>query len=581
MRLLSLLQRLVLRSYLRREIFLGYLLALTVILALGAYFYYSGKEIKTRANTLEKVNRITFVAERIKAICTDIETSQNGYVLTEDENYLDPYYPGKDSIAPYVSEFKSLAETLGLAPVAEQLDALVSRKVAFSDQVLSAYRSDGPAAARELILTLQGKYIMDDIRHIAENTMAQSRSAERRLDSQIADLNKQFNTTFIALLLSILVILMILFYAININFKARNEMEDKLSRSTTVFKNLYDKAPCGFFSIEQDGTISSINQTLLEWTGYTKEAVVERIKVNDLLMADDSAYGNNTLAGIEPNAHVANMELTVKKSNGEVFPALVNITPIHDPGSGHHETLCSVYDVTDLMAARSKAIELNKEMEAFSYSVSHDLRAPLRFMGGYARILSEEYGHKLDDEGRRLIEVITRNARTMGDLIDDLLNFTRSGRATMEKTTVDMDSMVDSVVKELMMEQNGRTIDMTIHKLGTSIGDAAMLRQVWINLISNALKYTNKSEHTRIEIGSFRENSQVGYYVKDNGVGFDAKYQHKLFQVFQRLHSSEEFEGTGVGLALIKTIVVRHGGKVWGTGEKDAGAKFCFTLPIN
>jgi signal transduction histidine kinase len=219
----------------------------------------------------------------------------------------------------------------------------------------------------------------------------------------------------------------------------------------------------------------------------------------------------------------------------------------------------------------------NKELEAFSYSVSHDLRAPLRAIDGFSRIVQEDYADKLDAEGRRLLKVVCASSRQMGQLIDDLLAFSRLSRKGVEKSDVDMTEMARSVAAQLRSAESERAVDLTISALPAGQGDGAMIRQVFVNLISNALKFTRHTAGAKIEIGSQGEPAPV-YYVRDNGAGFDMQYQNKLFGVFQRLHGPEEFEGTGVGLAVVQRIVHRHGGQVWAEAKVGAGATFYFTL---
>jgi PAS domain S-box-containing protein len=221
----------------------------------------------------------------------------------------------------------------------------------------------------------------------------------------------------------------------------------------------------------------------------------------------------------------------------------------------------------------------NKELEAFSYSISHDLRAPLRAINGYTRILVEDYAELLDDEGKRLCGVILAETRRMGKLIDDLLSFSRLGRKPIQPAVVDMKALAYSVFGELTREPERQRIDFRIAKLPPAQGDPALLHQVWINLLSNAIKFSSRVEQAIIEVGNKRSEQDLIYFVRDNGAGFDIQYVDKLFGVFQRLHSDDEFEGTGVGLAIVQRIVQRHGGRVWAEGEVGQGAIFYFSLP--
>ncbi len=233
-----------------------------------------------------------------------------------------------------------------------------------------------------------------------------------------------------------------------------------------------------------------------------------------------------------------------------------------------------------LREANAHLEEANKELEAFSYSVSHDLRAPLRAVDGFSQALMEDFGSQLPDEGQRQVRTIRECAQRMGTLIDDLLAFSRLGRQAMSKpTAVDMDALVLETLEGLRPEREGRQVEIRTAPLPQGYGDKALLKQVWTNLLSNALKYTRKRDPAVLEIGSVVADGETGYFVRDNGTGFDMRYAHKLFGVFQRLHRTEDFEGTGVGLAIVQRIVRRHGGRVWAEAVVDRGATFHFTLP--
>jgi signal transduction histidine kinase len=226
-----------------------------------------------------------------------------------------------------------------------------------------------------------------------------------------------------------------------------------------------------------------------------------------------------------------------------------------------------------------EALKANKEMEAFSYSVSHDLRAPLRAIDGFTQILVEDYASKLDDEGKRVAGIIEASTVQMGKLIDNLLSFSRLGRAEIKKTLVAMGALANGVYTEAKKAAPDRDIEFVMGTLPDISGDADLIRQVWANLFTNAVKFTGKKEKAKIEVGSTSDGKSITYYVKDNGAGFDMQYVGKLFGVFQRLHSVEEFEGTGIGLANVKRIVERHGGSVRAEGKVGEGATFYFTLP--
>ena len=229
---------------------------------------------------------------------------------------------------------------------------------------------------------------------------------------------------------------------------------------------------------------------------------------------------------------------------------------------------------------RTRELEIVvKELEAFSYSVSHDLRAPLRAISGYSIILQEDYSKTLDEEANRIINVIVDNTKMMSQLIDDLLTFSKMSRLEVVDHSVDMKKLVTRCSQELLNYEKRQNYSLQVNDLPECKGDENMLKQVWFNLISNAVKYSSKVEKPVIEIGFIEDTKSNIYWIRDNGTGFDMKYAHKLFGVFQRLHRMDEFEGTGLGLALVKRIISKHSGEIWAESSLNAGATFYFSIP--
>ena len=278
---------------------------------------------------------------------------------------------------------------------------------------------------------------------------------------------------------------------------------------------------------------------------------------------------------------------------------LINGFPIYNNEGQISEICISFTDITELKIAdtkirkfneeleqrilkRTEQLEFaNRELESFSYSVSHDLRSPLRSLQGYTNILTEEYKNVLDDEGKRVCGIITKSATQMSVLIDDLLNFSRVGRSSLNPVLIEMKSLVGTVFDDITDKKEKAKITLEVDDLHNTTGDLTLIRLVWINLISNAIKYSSKEVSPVIKIKSEPNGDMIIYNIKDNGVGFDMKYKHKLFKVFQRLHNEKDFEGTGVGLALVQRIILKHYGRVWGKGEVGIGATFYFSLPAN
>jgi PAS domain S-box-containing protein len=283
-------------------------------------------------------------------------------------------------------------------------------------------------------------------------------------------------------------------------------------------------------------------------------------------------------------------EIKNRAKDGSFYWVDTTIVPFLDEHGKPRQYVAIRADITERKAAEDAVLKLNAELErrvaertaeleAFSYSVSHDLRAPLRGIDGFARILQEDYRDRLDDEGRRVLGVVCSEAHRMGRLIDNLLDFSRLGRQQMENTEVDMTALARGVIDEQLRGGASHRPEVELHPLPLARGDRAMLRQVLVNLIGNAVKFTSRATAPRIKIGGSAGEGQSGYHITDNGAGFDEQFKDKLFRVFQRLHAEDEFEGTGVGLALVQRIIQRHGGRVWAEGRPGSGATFHFTLP--
>lgn len=237
-------------------------------------------------------------------------------------------------------------------------------------------------------------------------------------------------------------------------------------------------------------------------------------------------------------------------------------------------------NITEQKVAEEAVAALNRDLEAFSYSVAHDLRAPLRVINAYSEILIEEHTAQLDDESQRMLKLISGNVTRMSELIDGLLTFAKMGQSSLNRTSTDVRAMIQRIVADHMATPGSRHAQVRLGQIENAYGDSKLLYHVFANLISNALKYSAKREAPVVEISSWKEDNAVTYSIRDNGAGFDMKYGNKLFGVFQRLHDESEFHGTGIGLAIAHRVISRHGGKIWGEGKVDEGATFFFTLPL-
>jgi PAS domain S-box-containing protein len=348
-----------------------------------------------------------------------------------------------------------------------------------------------------------------------------------------------------------------------------------------------------------DGIIVYTNSRFEELFGYSDGEMVGKTVsiVNAPTEKSPEEIAVKIIKELEENGFWTGEVLNIKK-DGTIFWTHANVTIFDHTKFG--KVLVSVQEDISVrkdgeflikklneelegrVVMRTQQLEaVNKELEAFTYSVSHDLRAPLRAVHGYTKILLEEYEDKLDDEGKRICGIISSSATQMGELIDDLLSFSRIGRSRLNPSEIDMKKMAMVVLEGMTSPAESKRIKLKIGRLPKAFGDVTLFGQVWTNLISNAIKYSSKMDISEITIGSEADGKMITYFIKDNGVGFDMQYAHKLFGVFQRLHSEAEFEGNGVGLAIVQRIILKHAGKVWAKSEVGKGATFYFSLPVN
>src|SRR5262245_20109108 len=376
--------------------------------------------------------------------------------------------------------------------------------------------------------------------------------------------------------------------------------KEQVEISEKMFQGLLESAPDPIVIVNHHGEIVLVNTQTEKVFGYWREELLG--KPVEILIPErfhSKHIGDRDNYSTDPHTRPMGigLDLSARRRDVSEFPVEISLSPMETEAGrlvtaiirDTSEWKRAAVEIRKLnreleLRVRERTAQLeaaNRELEAFSYSVSHDLRAPLRHLSGFANLLKQSSADCLDEKSLRYIQNINEAAELMGKLVDDLLAFSRMGRAEMTRTRVSIARLVNEVLEILQPELQGRKIICQIESLPEAEGDQTMLRLVWSNLISNALKYTRTRNEARIEIGSKKnERGELVYFVRDNGVGFDMQYADKLFGVFQRLHNDEEFEGTGIGLANVRRIVQRHGGRTWAEARLDAGATFYFSLPV-
>lgn len=373
-----------------------------------------------------------------------------------------------------------------------------------------------------------------------------------------------------------------------LNEKALRESEQK-------YKAFFENSLDAMILSDPQGEIIEVNQATCQLLGYSEQEL-KNLKRNDIVDQSDE----NLLPFLERRAKtgLAVGELRFIKKDGGIVETELSSAIFLD-ANDHPKTSMIIRDISvrkkneqrinQLNAELENKIEertaqlkaVNQDLEAFAYSVSHDLRAPLRSINGLTQILQDNYGEVFDDEGSRLTGRIRTNAIKMSTLIEDLLSFSRASTSEIKKSKINMQQLVNSVINELREKESLNNVEFRLDELPTAEGDPTLLKQVWVNLLSNAVKFSSRKENPIIEISGIRRGNKNFYKVKDNGAGFDMRYSDKIFAAFQRLHSEQDFQGTGAGLAIVQRILLKHSGNIWAEGEEGIGATFTFCLPFS
>jgi PAS domain S-box-containing protein len=366
----------------------------------------------------------------------------------------------------------------------------------------------------------------------------------------------------------------------------KKRAEENLKASETRFRDFFENAEVGTAELSPDGQFTQVNRRLCEMTGYSTEELLRMTPV-DLSPPEDTQENRAILdAFLKCDPSSLELERRCRRKNGKIIWLQITAAKLCGKNDEVLRSAAVVIDISerkritdDLNRQAAKLEAVNKDLESFSYSVSHDLRSPLRAVDGFSRMLLLKTADKLTADEKRQFEVIRENTQRMSQLIDDLLAFSRMGQQSMTFSKIDMRDLTKQIWAELLTLNPGRRMSLNIGDLPPAFGDRPLVRQVLVNLLSNAVKFTRKKEAAVIEIGGKITDAETIFLIRDNGAGFDMDYSEKLFGVFQRLHGADEFEGTGAGLAIVNRIIKRHDGRVWAEGKVDEGACFYFSLP--
>jgi PAS domain S-box-containing protein len=584
------------------KILSGFLLAMSLLVFGGAYTYRTSVQL---AGSLEWVAHSQEVRATLAGLYGSLARAalaQRDYLVTAQQGRLDEYMR---LVKEAQDDLASVARLTGDNPAQQHnwavLNSVVAGRLDNMARGLVAYQSYGLPAARAVLGVRRPNGNTEEVRAAIERMDA----VEVRLmaERRAAAANDR-PTTLVSLLVTLALasaIFIALFRAAHREMRARRSAENDLLESNRFLDSLIENLPVMVF-IKDARTLRYVrqNRAALDLLGLSRADVIGKndhdflpAEQADFILAKDrEVLDAGRLVDI-PEQRIDSLHLGTRILHTMKMPILDErgepqfLLGISVDITAHKLAEQAIRELNAELRDKAAQLEItNKELESFSYSISHDLRAPLRAIDGFSQMMQEDYQERLDAEGKRYLSVIRQNSNRMGALIDDLLEFSRLGRQPVAQGEVNVDALVREVVEEVLnSEPRGErgaaaaAPQIEVGPLPPARGDLGLLRQVWTNLIANAVKYSGKVQRPFIQVSGSEVGAENHYSVRDNGVGFNMQYAEQLFRVFQRLHRADEFGGTGVGLAIVHRIVTRHGGRVWAEGVVDNGAVFSFSLP--
>jgi PAS domain S-box-containing protein len=562
-----------------------------VVLCMGAALvaYRAVSDLEPRTQELLKANAVLLHLEQAQAHLHNLVANARSYALSARQESLLSVERERSALFDRLDGLRGL-----LRDQPQQLDQLAALNAAIVKRIEQArIMMDAERRAQLGNIYEYGRDLGDGI----SKQIAQLQSRQQQVQTSAAALVKSGQQTLILSIVGAAMISLLVLIAVYLRLKRElltsKEAQTRARLAEIAAEALYQQAPCGYHTVnEQTGLITRINDTELTWLGYSRAQVIGKMTPADLMTVASAAdYGRTMRPRLLAGKTLGNMALEYRHADGKPFAVLLSAGTGELDTSGALLSHHVVHDVAERRRAQQQLDQLNasqlrhaqqltnitKELESFSYSVSHDLRAPLRAISGYALMIEEDYGAALDDKGLELLQVISKNVKKMDALINDLLKLSKATTAELSLSSYSMHEQVKQVVATLRTQHS--KVEFFIEPLENAPANAVLLMQVWENLLDNAVKFSSKTAQPLVRVSAQATPQEVIYRVHDNGIGFDMRYVHKLFGTFQRLHRHDEFTGSGVGLALVQRIVMRHGGRVWAESVPGEGASFYFALP--
>jgi PAS domain S-box-containing protein len=588
----------------RKMINIAFLTAILMLAAISFAAYMNLIALQENAELVKKSYTAISLLNKIEKSMVDGETGQRGYIITRNTSYLEPYFGSKSEINYLLEQYKNTqTDNPETRSSFNTLEGLIAKKFFELNYTVSLKEKNYNDSVVARINSNVGKIFMDSIRTVLKDMLNKENiSLKTGEENTIASSKKTVWSCSIGIIISFSMIVFV-FSSLKRENNLRRKLETEANEAKLFFSTSLISIGDAVITTNKKGIITFMNKVAEDITKWpSKEAIGTTIEtVFDIYREDTreivpspvkKALETKQIVGLNNHTilldknkkeiHIDDSASPILNENKEVIGAVLIFRDITEKRQTEIELANSYEKVKALNSQMNAKIQelqnVNKDLESFTYSVSHDLRAPLRSIHGFSKIVQDEYGKELDDEGKRLLTIIRENAIKLGVFIDELLSFSKLGRKALSYNIVDFGKLVEDAIE--ISGVNGRAKDIfKINPLLPAYVDEVMLFEVWKNLISNALKFSSKKENPLIEIGCEPAENGIKYYIKDNGAGFNPAYANKLFGVFQRLHSDSEFPGNGVGLALCEKIIRLHGGTISAVSVQDKETIFSFIIP--
>ncbi len=565
----------------KREIQVGFGVGLGLLVVVAWLSYITTRQLVETSRQVSHTHKVLVALEEIVTSLQDVQRGERGYVITGDNRFLEPYHAGVEKIEHEIADLKRLtADNPAQQERLLAVELLVASALVEFREAVDARRTQGLSAATAVVQAGDGKKLMDEIRQRidemkrVEGELLQQRETQAQATAGSAILVVTLGTALSSSLF------LTVFYFLNREIDERRRAEQALARRAQELDRFFTLSLDPICIAGFDGYFKRLNPAWEAVLGFSRDELLAKPYL-DFVHPDDRAATEAQSAKVNAGEVVISFENRYRCKDGSYRWLLWKAVPVLDD----QLVYAAARDITQRKEVEARLERVNaelgatnKELETFTYSVSHDLRAPLRHVAGFSRILLEDHAAQLNPDAQHCVARVQQGVEQMGMLVDDLLNLSRISRQELRRQITGLTPLVEQTVQQLSAETQGRPMEWRLQPLPFADCDPALMKQVFANLLSNAVKFTRTRLPAVIEVGADTRNGEPVLFVRDNGVGFPMKYAGKLFGVFQRLHRQEDFEGTGVGLAIVHRILTKHGSRIWAEGELDKGATFFFTL---